>query len=359
MTMILDVPSGLPSPQSMVLFDDTAGAVVYYAPKEWRLRVINGQPAISYYENKDADVAFVQMEFEPWFETNDLTDLRKLAQSLHKNVEPVRYLGKNEQGTSQSSIVVLISFPDDPRFRFQVAGGKGGFLGNPIPIVLSMNYLTGQIVRDVIQSKNIGMVLQFGAVVRGATTSFEADIDIDYDRTYEMLSTHVSWNWWIWSGDVQAAWQTLTTTGAITVNILGGTADQKTMIYKTMEFMRDLFFKPEVSGITAPAHPTGGIINTSLRYEKIHEHKHFHLTLRERDFTEAPFNSACMTGKQSLSSRIMRNDPMLEQLFEMAVAPGAVARAETFSLSMLEGIGRYNTVLGQLAAKGKQQNSES
>jgi len=353
MTMILDVPSGLPSPQSMVLFDDTTGAVVYYAPKEWRLRNINGQAAISYYENKGADVAFVQMEFEPWFEVNDLDDLRKIAKSLNKNVEPVRYLGKDEQGTSQSSIVVLISFPDDSKFRFQIAGGKGGFLGNPIPIVLSMNYLTGQIVKDVIQSKNIGMVLQFGAVVRGATTSFEADIDINYDRTYELLSTHVSWNWWIWSGDVQAAWQTLTTSGAITVNILGGTADQKTMIYKTMEFMRDLFFKPELSTVTTPSHPTGGIINTSLRYEKINEHKHFHLTLRERDFTEAPFNSACMTGKQNLSAVTLRNDPMLEQLFDMALGQGARAKAETFSIGLLEGVANYQAALAQLASREK------
>jgi hypothetical protein len=353
MAMILDVPSGLPSPASMVLFDDTTGAVVYYAPKEWRLRNISGQPAISYYENKGADVAFVQMEFEPWFEASDLGDLRQRAQSLNKNVEPVRYLGKDEQGRAQSSIVVLMSFPDDPKFRFQVAGGKGGFLGNPIPIVLSMNYLTGQIVRDVIQSKNIGMVLQFGAVIRGATTTFEADIDIDYDRTYEMLSTHVSWNWWIWSGDVQAAWQTLTTTGAIKVNILGGTADQKTMVYKTMEYMRDLFFKPELSTISAPSHPTGGIIKTSVRYEKTNEHKHFHLTLRERDFTEAPFHSACMTGKQDLSQRTSPNDPMLERLFDMAVAQGSPARADTFSIGLLEGIERHKAILAQIASKEK------
>jgi hypothetical protein len=344
MAMILDVPSYLPSPASMVLFDDTTGAVVYYAPKEWRLRNVNGQPTISYYENKDADVAFLQMEFEPWFEASDLDDVRRRAQSLNKNVEPVRYLGKDEQGSSQSSMVVLISFPEDPRFRFQIAGGKGGFLGNPIPIVLSMNYLTGQIVKDVIQSKNIGMVLQFGAVVRGATTTFEADIDINYDRTYELLSTHVSWNWWIWSGDVQAAWQTLTTSGAITVNILGGTADQKTMIYKTMEAMRDIFFKPELSTVTTPAHPTGGIINTSLRYEKINEHKHFHLTLRERDFTEAPFNSACMTGRQDLAARSLRVDHLTEQLFDMALASGAPAHAETFPVSWIEGFERYKSV---------------
>lgn len=352
MAMILDVPSGLPSPASMVLFDDTTGGVVYYAPKEWRLRNVNAQPAISYYENKSADVAFLQMEFEPWFEANDLNDIRTRAQALNKNVEPVRYLGKNEQGKAQSSLAVLISFPDDPKFRFQVAGGNGGFLGNPIPIVLSMNYLTGQIVRDIIQSKNIGMVLQYGAVVRGATTTFEADIDINYSRTYELLSTHTSWNWWIWSGDVQAAWQTLTTSGGITVNILGGTPDQKTMIYKTMEFMRDLFFKPELSTVTAPSHPTGGIINTSLRYEKINENKHFHLILRERDFTEAPFNSACMTGKQDLTARTLKNDPMLEQLFQMVVAQGAPAQAETFSLSMLQGIERCRVLLAKIDQKG-------
>jgi hypothetical protein len=216
---------------------------------------------------------------------------------------------------------------------------------NPIPIVLSMNYLTGQIVKDVIQTKDIGMVLQFGAVVRGATTTFEAEIDIDYDRTYELLATHVSWNWWIWSGDVQAAWQTLTTTGAIKVKILGGTADQKTMIYKMMEFMRDLFFKPELSTVTTPNHPTGGIINTSLRYEKTNEHKHFHFTLNESDFTEAPFNSACMTGKQDLGARTLPQDPMIEQLFRMAAAQGFRVQGEAFPKLLLDEIQRFTRLL--------------
>jgi hypothetical protein len=348
MAMILDVPSGVNSPESMVLFDDTLGRVLYYAPKEWRLRTLKDKPAISYYENKTADIAFLQMEFEPWFESEDLATIRKVAQALGKSVEPVRYLGKNEQGKAQSSIEVLMSFPDDPRFQFKVAGGLGGFLGNPIPIVLSMNYLTGQIVKDVIQSKEIGMVLQFGAVVRGATTTFEAEIVIDYDKTYEILSTHVSWKWWIWSGDVQAAWQTLTTTGAVTVKILGGTADQKTMIYKMMEAMRDLFFKSELSTVTTPAHPSGGIVNTSLRYEKIHEHKHFTFTLSERDFTEAPFNSACMTGKQDLAARTLANDHMLETLFAMSVAQGRPVRGDTFPKSLLDGVERSKRVMPKL-----------
>jgi hypothetical protein len=328
MAMILDVPSGISSPASMVLFDDTMGNVIYYAPKEWRLRTINGVPAISYYENQSADVAFLQMEFEPWFEPTDLADLNKRAQQLNKSVNPVRYLGKDDlTQTAQSSITVLITFPDDPKFSFKIAGGKGGFLGNPIPIVLSMNFLTGRIVRDIVQTKNIGMVLQFGAVIRGATTTFQASIDINYDRTYEKLATRTSWNWWLWSGDVQAAWQDLTTSGAITVKTLGGTPDQKTMIYKTMEAMRDIFFKPELSTITTPSHPTGGIINTSLQYEKIHEHKIFHLDLDERDFSEAPFNSACMTGMQNLSPNPSPNF-MLERLLEMASAGGGQVRGD-------------------------------
>jgi len=342
MAMILDVPSSFPSPQSMVLFDDTTGRVVYCAPKEWRLRVVNGNPVISYYEDKAADVAFLQMEFEPWFEKDDLAAVRKLAQQQGKNVDPVRYLGKDEQGKAQTTIEVLISFPDDQKFRFQVAGGKGGFLGNPIPMVFSMNYLTGRIVKGVISSKEIGMVLQYGAAVRGATTSFEADIDINYDRTYEKLSTHVSWNWWIWSGDVQAAWQELTVSGAIKVNILGGTADQKTMIYKTMEFMRDIFFKPELSGVTTPTHPGTGIINTSLQYDKTHEHKTFHLELRERDFTEAPFNSACMTGRQNLDTLILsKPNPLMQQLYEMAIGVGSRVGGYSIPKQLLEGIYLY------------------
>src|SRR5215471_19794461 len=98
MTMILDVPTLIPSPNSMVLFDDTSGRVVYFAPKEWRLRIVNGKPVIAYYEDQANDVAFLQMEFEPWFESDDLEKVRKAAQQHGKNVDPARYLGKDESG---------------------------------------------------------------------------------------------------------------------------------------------------------------------------------------------------------------------------------------------------------------------
>lgn len=327
MTMILDVATKISSPSSFVLFDDTSGSVVHYLPCEWRLSVINGAPQISYLSDKNNDVAFLSMVLSPWIEQSELNAVKVLAEKLGIAVQPARYLGNDGGSNLGTKISFPYDFPDDPKFRCKVNGGQGGAFGNPIPLVISSNFLTGQILAKIANKsgpsgvKGPGIIMQLSSMLRGATTTFHAVVSVDYDRTYEMFSMHTSWSWWVWSGDIQAAWQELIIRGAVKVEILGGTADQKTIAYKMAEWLRDMFFKPELGTITQPTHPNRGIINTSLRYEKIHEHKTFKVEFNERDFTDAPFACAVSTGQVDIGVRVQSTNG-LEQILEAAAAGG-------------------------------------
>lgn len=330
MAMILDLAPQISAPESMILFGDTDGRTIWWAPKVFNLYRHSGKPAIGFYENSSANVAFLQMVFAPWVNSNEYSDVLQKCQQLGLSLNPIRYLGKNESGTIGGRLYVIATFPDDPAFRFQANGGQGGFLNATIPLTISMNSLTGQVLKGIVGNTDIGLVLQYGAAVRGATTTFHAKIYINYDRTYERLSVHTSWNWWLWSGDIQAAWQDLTVSGAVRVEILGGTADQKAIIYKAAEFMRDLFFKPELGSVTEPSRPGDGLIKTTLTYEKTHEHKTFELEFKESEFTEAPLQVAAFTGRHALVAAETEDDFVLASAFESLARGGSRAEADTF-----------------------------
>ena len=339
MTMILDVATSITSPDSMVLFDDTTHKTVYYAPREWRLSNQGGNDMIQYNEWPDDDVAFLSIVLTPFFQAGELDELKKTAASLGLTAQPVRYLGKDDSGSSGGTIIVPYAFPSDSKFRCEVNAGKPGTFANPVPIVFSTNLKVGRMLRDIVRdaSQPVGMAFQIAQMIRGATTSFHARVTVDYDRTFEMLSIHTSWSWWVWSGDIQAAWQTLIQTGAITVEILGGTADQKTIAYKMAEWMRDMFFKPELGNVTQPSQPNSGIIRTSVRYEKQHEHKHFEVEFNERDFTEAPYNSVACTGTHPLgkSSLAALDLAMTRHLLDGVTRRGTLVRYDEFPASLL------------------------
>lgn len=350
MTMILDVATTLTSPDSMILFDDTSHRTVHYAPREWRLGMVGGRPGIQYNEWPSDDVAFMQVVLAPFVDRTELNTLKQAAAAKGISVQAVRYLGKNDTGGMGAQITVPYTFPLDPKFRFEVNGGQGGSFANPVAIVFSCNLRTGRILRDIVRDTKqaVGLAFQISNFVRGATTTFHAVVTVDYDRTYEMLSIHHSWKWWIWSGDFQAAWQTLTSSGGVTVEILGGTADQKTIAYKMAEWLRDMFIKAEIGNVTTPSHPNTGIINTSVRYEKQHEHKKFRVEFNERDFTEAPFATIACTGNHTLGAKAATDggDDMLRYLYDMSVARGSRVDYDEIPSSFMDGMARVLRVEG-------------
>ena len=304
MAIIFDDPATIGSTSSLRVFEDTGGKNVWYAPTLWKLSTISGQAAISYYNNSAKDVSFLQMVVEGWIDQSELDSISAQARARGGTITPVNFLGKSDAGVLGSKLTVLQEFPEDNTFRFKVNGGQGGSFAGTIPIVLSMNSVTGEIIADEIRTKGIGLVMQFGGVIRGVQSTMDATVTIDYDKCYEVLQTHVSWHWWVVSGDIQAAWQSLTETGAVRVHINGGTADQKAIVYKTAEFLRDLFLKPSLSTVTAPAHPDGGIVNVSVRYEKINEHKHFEITFKEREYIDSSYNVAAVTMEHKLGGPV-------------------------------------------------------
>ena len=342
MTMILDTPPSINAPNSMALFDDTARNRIWYAPLVWKLHTVNGAPAITYYNNPSANVSFLQMIFAPWVEPADFQSVLAQAQRQGKTLAPVNYLGKND-GKLGSSLEVLIDLPEDEAFRFKANGGKGGTLQNPIPLVLNMNSVTGEIIADVVRQQNIGMVLNFSCVVRGAISSFEANVYVDYDRCYEVFSARTSWNWWLVSGDIQSMWQSLEEKGGVRVEILGGTLDQKALVYRMAEWLRDMFLKPTVASGTAPGDPNTGIINVSVRYERIHEHKVFTLEFRERDFIDAPITTAAFTGQHPIAPVRLDEQPMVTSLLEMASTEAQRVKGDFVPLSVIR---TYNRLIG-------------
>jgi hypothetical protein len=303
MTMILDVAATISSPPSMVLFDDTGHSSVYYAPREWRVAQINGRDAIQYNEWPSDDIAFLSVVMAPFVDPTELAGLKATAQRLGIVVQPVRYLGKDDMTGKGTRMTFPYAFPNDPKFRCDVNGGQGGSFANPIPMVFSTNLRVGRVLRDIVRdpAQPVGLVFQISSTIRGATTAFQAKVTLDYDRTYTLLSVSTSWSWWLWSGDFQAAWQTLLQSGAVKVEILGGTADQKTIAYKMAEWLRDMFFKAELGNVTHPQEPNTGIIRTSVRYEQQYEHKHFEIDFNERDFAEAPYTTSGCTGNHPLT----------------------------------------------------------
>jgi hypothetical protein len=359
MTMILDVAKTISSPDSMFLFDDTSHQVVHYAPRVWRLNKVNGQAQIQYNEWPAYDIAFMQIIMAPFIADNELVALKAEARTKGITVQPVRYLGKNESGLTGTNITVPYSFPPDPRFRFEINGGQGGSFANPIPVVFSTNLLVGRMLRDLVSDNTqpLGLVFQISSWVRGATTTFHAIVHLDYDRTYELLSLHASVSWWVWSSDWQAAWQELQTLGAVTVEILGGTADQKAIAYKMAEWLRDMFMKAELGNVTQATHPDSGIIRTSLRYDHTHAHTRIDIEFNEREFTDAPYASPAFTGAHHFAHPVTElatdsaaadsvSDVLLRTLLDGCAARGSRVEYDEFPVTFFQAAKRMGILGG-------------
>jgi hypothetical protein len=304
--MIFDKAADVSSPSSMVLLPDTDGRSLWYAPKSYRLAKINGRPACTFYRDRDADLGYVALILEPWYDESELQTLTQQMTAAGRALNPMRYLGTDPNDPVPSKATLVGAFPSEVGpVRITVNGGNGGFIQTQIPIAFTTNYAGAGFLAGIMGAGEVGLVFSFSAKTAGATTKFHAHVVGDYSRCYRVFQARTSWSWWLWSGDFQSAWQDLQTSSALDIQIVGSDKDAKDFIYKMAEWFRDNFFKPELSTVTAPSHPDSGIIRTSLRYEAINEGKHFEVTLDELDIMQSVYTCPAFTGHVDLGGHTL------------------------------------------------------
>lgn len=200
---------------------------------------------------------------------------------------------------------------------------RGGNLFTDLGVSFTFHEMCEPAMSNLFKSNN-GWTGSINYKLTGALTPFEVKITVNWHAVQEHFRSQLSVKWWFVNTNISYETQKLIENGTITVEVLGGTPDDKEKAWALANKFAERLFVRSIQPAPLPDHPSGSVVCFSLNYSKVEEDKRIEFTFTSRELETRSLGMAIIVGNvpdsyfPSLNNPIpLSNDLSLSEQIEL------------------------------------------